>query len=96
MFAATVTTGAEVGACIEDNNGCTDDCGMIDVVRGDATGASLDDGDDCTDESEVAVKCVVGTAKILFPATGMDVVLTAEVALALEVALAATVMKLEW
>ena len=80
MLAAGVTMGDEVGACPDDV---------------DTAGICLDGGDDCTEELEVAVIGVVGSAKIPFPPAGIYVALTAEVALTLEVALAATVIEPE-
>lgn len=80
MLAAGVTTGDELEACLDDVN---------------AAGVCLDGGDDCTEELEVAVIRVVGPTEIPFPLAGIYVVLTAEVALTLEVALAATVIKPE-
>ena len=59
---------------------------------GDAAGAWLDDGDDRTAEFRI---CAVVGARIPFPPTDVDIGLTAEIALTLEVVLAALVINPE-
>lgn len=103
MLAATFVMVDEVGGCpedvnsaavwLEDSDGCNKgfEVTVICGVGGDVVGASLEDSRDCSKEFGVAVICVVEGAEIPFPPAAVDVILTAEVALAMEVALAATV-----
>ena len=93
-LAAAVTTGDAATVCPDDGDDCIEDFAavVICVVKGDAAGAWLDDGDDCT--REFGICAVVGTGTP-FPPTDVDIGLTIEVTLTLEVVLAALVINPE-
>lgn len=82
---------------LDGGDDCIEDLGVavVCVVGGAAAAVCPDEGETCTKDFRVAVVCVVEGAEIPYPPDDVDVALTPEVALTLEVVLVAIVIKPE-